>query len=86
VGAIDALALALKSAVRLIEKAELQAFRSERYAGWDGELGRGILAGGMSLSQVAEHAFVRDIKPRPVSGRQEWLENRVNAAIFEGAA
>jgi xylose isomerase len=36
----------------------------------------------MNLSQVAEHAFVHDIRPQPVSGRQEWLENRVNAAIF----
>lgn len=86
VGAIDVLALALKSAVRLIEQGELETFKTERYAGWDSELGRGILAGGMSLSQVAEHAFVRDIQPRPVSGRQEWLENRVNAAIFKGAA
>jgi xylose isomerase len=86
VGAIDALALALKSAARLIEDGQLEKFKAERYAGWDGELGRGILAGGMSLSQVAEHAFVHDIRPLPVSGRQEWLENRVNAAIFGGAA
>jgi xylose isomerase len=86
VGAIDALALALKSAARLIDAGELERFRDERYAHWDGELGRGILSGGMSLSQVAEHAFVHDIRPQPVSGRQEWLENRVNAAIFGGAA
>jgi xylose isomerase len=86
VGAIDALALALKSAARLIEEGQLEKFKTERYAGWNGELGRNILAGGMSLSQVAEHAFVHDIQPGPVSGRQEWLENRVNAAIFEGVA
>ena len=40
----------------------------------------------MKLSDVAEYAFVQDIKPAPVSGRQEWLENRVNAAIFAGVA
>jgi xylose isomerase len=86
IGAIDVLALALKSAARLVEEGQLEQFRAERYAGWEGELGRSILSGGMSLSQIAEHAFVHDVQPKPVSGRQEWLENRVNAAIFEGAA
>ncbi|SDO08516.1 xylose isomerase [Polaromonas sp. JS666] len=82
-GAIDALALALKSAARLVEAGELERFRAERYARWDGDLGRGILGGDMKLSEVAEYAFVQDLRPRPVSGRQEWLENRVNAAIFD---
>jgi len=86
VGAIDALALALKSAARLIEAGELERFRAERYARWEGDLGRGILGGDMKLSEVAEYAFVQDIHPRPVSGRQEWLENRVNAAIFDPVA
>jgi xylose isomerase len=85
-GAIDALALALKSAARLIEAGELDRFRAERYARWEGDLGRGILGGDMKLSEVAEYAFVQDIRPRPVSGRQEWLENRVNAAIFDPVA
>jgi xylose isomerase len=84
VGAIDALALALKSAARLIESRELEQFREQRYANWNGELGRRIITGDMSLSQLAEHAFVHDLQPKPVSGRQEWLENRVNAAIFAG--
>ncbi|MFS2035760.1 xylose isomerase [Polaromonas sp. CT11-55] len=83
VGAIDALALALRCAARLMEAGELERFRAERYARWDGDLGRGILGGDMKLSEVAEYAFVQDLRPRPVSGRQEWLENRVNAAIFD---
>ena len=86
VGAIDALALALKSAARLMESRELEQFRQQRYANWEGELGQRIITGDMSLSQLAEHAFVNDLRPKPVSGRQEWLENRVNAAIFAGAA
>ena len=86
VGAIDALALALKSAARLIEAGELERFRTERYAGWDGDFGLRILSGDLKLSDVAEHAFVHDLQPRPSSGRQEWLENRVNAAIFDPTA
>ena len=86
VGAVDVLALALKSAARLIERDELARFTQQRYAGWQGDLGRRLLGGEMTLAQAAEHAFVNDFQPQPVSGRQEWLENRVNAAIFGGVA
>lgn len=86
VGAIDVLALALKSAVRLVEQDEVQGFKTQRYAGWHNDLGRRMLGGDMTLAQVAEHAFVHEFNPQPVSGRQEWLENRVNAAIFGGVA
>lgn len=86
VGAIDVLALALKSAVRLVEQDEVQGFKTQRYAGWHKDLGRRMLGGDMTLAQVAEHAFVHEFNPQPVSGRQEWLENRVNAAIFGGVA
>ncbi|WP_298932760.1 xylose isomerase [uncultured Ramlibacter sp.] len=86
VGAIDVLALALKSAAHLVEQNELQRFKDQRYAGWQKELGQRMLAGGMTLAQVAEHAFVQEFNPQPVSGRQEWLENRVNSAIFGGIA
>lgn len=86
VGAIDVLALALKSAVRLVEQDEVQGFKTQRYAGWRNDLGQRMLRGDMTLAQVAEHAFVHEFNPQPVSGRQEWLENRVNAAIFGSVA
>jgi xylose isomerase len=86
VGAIDVLALALKSAARLIEQDVLAQFTQQRYAAWQTELGKRLLNGEMTLAQVAEHAFVNDFQPKPVSGRQEWLENRVNAAIFGAVA
>lgn len=86
VGAIDVLGLALKSAVKLVEQDELQRFKTQRYAGWQQDFGRRVLQGGMTLAQVAEHAFVNEFNPQPVSGRQEWLENRVNAAIYGGVA
>jgi len=82
IGALDTLALALKSAVRLLESQELERFREARYAGWQAALGQQILGGDMTLAQLAEHAFAAQLQPQPVSGRQEWLENRVNAAIF----
>ena len=86
VGAIDVLALALKRAARLIEQDVLAQFKRDRYAGWQTGLGQRMLKGEMTLSQTAEHAFVNEFNPQPVSGRQEWLENKVNAAIFGGVA
>jgi xylose isomerase len=84
VGALDVLALALKSAARLIEQDDLARFTRQRYAGWQSELGQRLLNGEMTLAQTAEHAFVNGLDPQPVSGRQEWLENRVNAALYGG--
>ena len=49
----------------------------ERYAGWDGELGKAI-TGGASLEALAARVNDPGISPTPRSGRQERLENVVN--------
>jgi xylose isomerase len=78
IGGIDTLARGLLCAARIIEEGRLAAFVEQRYAGWDGPLGREILAGEHDLESL--FARVRDLglDPKPVSGRQEWLENLVN--------
>lgn len=82
VGAIDALALALERAARLIEDDQLARFKAQRYAGWDAPLGQQVLQGQMSLEDLAVQSQQRNIWPLPVSGRQEMLENVVNQAIY----
>jgi xylose isomerase len=82
IGAIDALALALERAAAMIESDALAAFKAQRYAGWDEEFGKQILAGGYSLQGLAEEAARRDLRPAHVSGRQEQLENLVNRFIY----
>jgi xylose isomerase len=82
IGAIDTLALALERAAKMIEDDRLAAFKAQRYAGWDGELGRRILDGGFTLQGLAEEAAKRDLRPRHVSGQQERLENLVNRYIY----
>ncbi|MCM5680149.1 xylose isomerase [Schlegelella sp. S2-27] len=77
VGGLDTLARALLSAAALFESGELCAMRRARYAGWDGELGRAIEAGA-SLEALAARVESQGLDPRPVSGRQERLENIVN--------
>jgi len=81
VGGMDTLARALIVAAKLIEEGTLKAPLDARYAGWEDELGREILAGQRSLEDLADYALETTASPEPVSGRQEWLENRVRATI-----
>jgi xylose isomerase len=82
VGAIDTLALALERAAVLIENDQLEKFKQQRYAGWDSEFGRKILAGGYSLASLAADAAAHGLNPQHASGQQERLENIVNQAIY----
>ena len=78
VGGIDVVARSLLNAAAIIEDGRIDAFRKQRYAGWEGELGRTIHAPGTSLADIAQLAIDRDLDPQPRSGRQEWLENLLN--------
>jgi xylose isomerase len=78
IGGIDTLARGLLRAARLIEDGRLAAFVKERYAGWDTDFGRDILAGNHSLADLSDMVRTRRIEPQPRSGRQELLENVVN--------
>ena len=78
IGGIDVIAHALVKAEAIINDGQLDAFRSERYAGWQGDLGKSIHAPTASLASIADLAIQHDLLPEPKSGRQEWLENLIN--------
>lgn len=78
VGAMDVCARALRAAAAIIEDGGLAAELAQRYAGWDGEEGRAIMAGERSLADLAIWIEAKHVRPQPVSGRQEYLENLVN--------
>lgn len=78
IGGIDTVAHALLKAEAIITAGQLDRFRAERYAGWQGELGRAIHAPTATLASVADLAVSRHLIPQPRSGRQEWCENLVN--------
>jgi xylose isomerase len=82
IGGIDTLAQALLSAAALIEEGTLAGMVAERYASWDGDLGRSILAGEASLADLATRVEAGEIDPKPVTGRQERYENVVNQAVW----
>lgn len=78
VGAIDLIARALLNAEKLIADGRLDAFKQQRYAGWDGELGQLIHAQGTGLADIADAAIQRNLAPEHKSGKQERLENILN--------
>ena len=82
VGGIDTLARALLVAAELLENETLSGPLDERYAGWSGPLGQAILDGHESLASLEAKVASGELDPRPVSGRQEELENRVNRHIW----
>jgi xylose isomerase len=78
VGAIDVVARGLLRAAAIVEDGRLDAFKAERYAGWQGPVGQAVAGPGSSLAAAADLAVERDFAPRPRSGRQEMLENLIN--------
>ena len=82
IGGIDTLAQSLVAAAGMIEAGELDARRDGRYAGWSDDLGRSILGGDATLESLARSVQSGQIDPKPVSGRQEFLENVVNRQIW----
>jgi xylose isomerase len=74
---MDLCARALLVAEKMIVDGALQRHVEERYAGWDGERGRAILDGRLSLEDLAREVEQRRLEPQPRSARQERLEHLV---------
>jgi xylose isomerase len=81
IGGMDTLARSLLVAHAMYTDGALEQRRAARYAGWDGALGRSILAGDRSLKDLRALVADTGLDPAPVSGRQEALENIVNRYV-----
>ena len=82
---IDTLARSLLVAADMLERETLSKAVAERYAGWQGELGRSILEGSASLADLAAMVEAGDADAKPVSGGQERLEGEVNRRIWNAS-
>ena len=74
---MDTVARALLAAAQLVEDGRLRQLREQRYAGWQGPLGRGIESGAFDLATLADHAMAENLIPTLASGRQELAEKLV---------
>ncbi len=78
IGGMDAFARGLKIAHAIQADGRLDAFVRERYASWDGPLGKEIESGRASFADLEARMLSKgDAAPSP-SGRQEMLENLIN--------
>lgn len=77
-GGMDICARGLEVAARMIEDGALADHVAVRYGRWQEDPWREVMDGSMSLADIADLVATRAIDPRPVSGRQEYLENLFN--------
>ncbi|CAH0528825.1 xylose isomerase [Vibrio hippocampi] len=83
IGGMDVMALSLERAAAMIENDVLSNNIAQRYADWNGDLGKKIMSGDLSLEDVAKYAMNNNIAPQKVSGQQEYLENIVTNFIYK---
>lgn len=83
IGAMDAFARALVLAHKLNSDNLLKKLREQRYSSFETALGRDFAAGRLSLADLRDHAATVG-EATPASGKQEWVENRINDLIFGG--
>ena len=81
IGGMDCCARGLKAAAKMVEDGALSVPLNERYAGWGDQKAKQMLAGDMSLDDIASHVLQNEINPQPRSGAQEKLENIVNRYV-----
>lgn len=81
VGSMDACARALIAAAKMIEDGRLKTEVDKRYGKWNEPKNQAMLAGKESLADIAARVLKDGTDPKPVSGRQEYLENLVNSYL-----
>jgi xylose isomerase len=81
IGGMDVTARALLIAEKMINDGRFEKARQDRYAGWNSSFGADVMAGKMGLDAVAARVLQGNADTRPVSGRQENLENLLNSFI-----
>lgn len=79
---MDAYALGLIKAAKLIEDGRLDEFIAERYASYNEGIGLRIRNGEADLTELADYALKLKKPQAPGSGRQEYLESVVNSVLF----
>ncbi|MFB3785478.1 MAG: xylose isomerase [bacterium] len=80
IGGMDAFARGLKIAAKMLEDKTFESFVKNRYAGWDGELGKKIESRAVGFEELEQYTLEHG-EPAIQSGRQEYLENLLNEYI-----
>ena len=80
IAGMDAFALGLTTAQKIIDDGKLAEMVKSRYASWDTGNGAAFEAGKLTLEQLA--ALGEKGEPATISGKQEYLESLINGYLF----
>ncbi|HOU10444.1 MAG TPA: xylose isomerase [Clostridiales bacterium] len=83
IAGMDAFALGLRMAWKIIEDGRIDRFVSDRYASFRSGIGADIVSGKATMEQLERFALEQgDVRAFVHSGRQEYLENILNEVMF----
>jgi len=82
IAGMDAFALGLRVAYKLLEDGALEDFVKERYSSYSRGIGKQIVEGELGFKELAEYAL-QNKQIENASGRQELLENIVNKYLLK---
>lgn len=82
IAGMDAFALGLRMAVKIMEDGRLDSFVKERYASYDSGIGKKISERAATIEELEQYALAMGDVTNNTSGRQEYLENILNRIVF----
>lgn len=82
IAGMDAFALGLRIADRIISDGRIDQFVTDRYKSWQTGIGADIVLGKAKIQDLEKHALQLGEIAAIGSGRQEYLENIVNSLMF----
>ena len=82
IAGMDAFALGLRIADKIVKDGRIDTFVAERYASYNTGIGKKIVDGTATIEELEKYALEMGDVTTNVSGRQEYLENVINSIMF----
>ena len=82
IAGMDAFALGLRAADKLIRDGRLDSFVKDRYASYESGIGKKIVDGSATMEELEAYALNMGDVTTNQSGKQEYLENLLNGILF----
>jgi len=82
IAGMDAFALGLRIADKMIADGRIDKFVADRYASYESGIGKKIVDGTATMAELEEYALAMGDVTTNTSGRQEYLESIMNTLMF----
>ncbi len=82
IAGMDAFALGLKIADKIITDGRIDEFVKERYSSYNSGIGKKIVDGDITIAELEKYALNMGDVTTNTSGRQEYLESVINSLMF----